>query len=63
MHARPLRQDRVRSVLARGGALRTASSTGQLKLWTDRRLNDRLNCAEGRTQGTLEVVPLGQELR
>jgi hypothetical protein len=35
----------------------------QLKLWTDYRLNDRLNCAEGRTQCTLEVVPLGQKPR
>src|SRR5262249_54108490 len=34
-----------------------------VELWTDDRLNDRLNCVEGRTQGTLEVVPLGQELR
>ena len=33
----------------------------QLKLWTDYRLNDRLNCVEGRTQGTLDVVPRGQE--
>jgi hypothetical protein len=34
----------------------------QLKLWTDNLFNDRLNCIEGRTQGTLDVVPLGQEL-
>ena len=35
----------------------------QLKLWTDNLFNNRLNCVEGRTQGTLDVVPLGQELR
>ena len=35
----------------------------QLKLWTDYRLNDRLNGVEGRTQCTLEVVPLGQKPR
>ena len=35
----------------------------QRKLCTKYYLNDRLNCVEGRTQGTLDVVPLGQELR
>jgi hypothetical protein len=43
----------------RPGSARAA----QLKLWTDNLGNDRLNCVEGRTQCTLEVVPLGQELR
>jgi hypothetical protein len=31
----------------------------QLELWTDNLCNDRLNCVEGRTQGTLDVVALG----
>jgi hypothetical protein len=35
----------------------------RLKSWTDNLFNDRLNCVERRTQGTLDVVPLGQELR
>ena len=35
----------------------------QRRLCTKHCLNDRRNCIEGRTQGTLEVVPLGQEPR
>ena len=33
----------------------------QLKLWTNYRLNDRLDRVEGRTQRAVEAVPLGHE--
>ena len=35
----------------------------QGKLCTKCCLNDRLNCVEGRTQGTLDVEPVGKESR
>src|SRR5229473_2488155 len=44
-------------------AAHPGSARAELKLWTDNLFNDRLNCVEGRAQGTLNVVPLGQELR
>jgi F420H(2)-dependent quinone reductase len=41
----------------------TVSRSDQRKLCTKYCLNDRLNCVEGRTQGPLDVEPLGHESR
>jgi hypothetical protein len=42
---------------------RAVTRSDQRQLCTKYCLNDRLNCVEGRTQGTLDVEPLGHESR
>ena len=46
-----------------GVGSRAVTRSDQRKLCTKYCLNDRLNCVEGRPQGTLDVEPLGHEFR
>jgi hypothetical protein len=55
--------ERYREVLSNARVDARETSVNRRRSGLERRLDDRLNYVEGRTQRTLDVVPLRQELR